>query len=59
MHSLKIENRKLVQKAIGDHEWERKQTGLEELCELEYWERLWVVQEHLLAKDVKIWCGAD
>ena len=59
MHSLKIENRKLVQKAIGDHEWERKQTGLKELCKLEYWERLWVVQEHLLAKDVKIWCGAD
>ena len=39
MHSLKIdENLKLVWKAIDDHEWERKQTGLEELCELEYWE---------------------
>lgn len=60
MHSLKIDGkRKLDWKAIDDHEWGCKQTGLEELCEIEYWERLWVVQEYLLAKDVRIWCGAD
>ncbi|CAN9172511.1 unnamed protein product [Alternaria alternata] len=60
MHSLKVdENHKLVWKAMDDHEWERKRLGLEELCKFEYWERLWVVQEYILAKDVKICCGAD
>ncbi|RYN19622.1 hypothetical protein AA0112_g11032 [Alternaria arborescens] len=60
MHSLKIdENLKLVWKAIDDHEWEHKRLGLEELCKIEYWERLWVVQEYLLAKGVDMWCGTD
>ena len=49
----------MVWKAIDDHEWERKRLGLEELCKIEYWERLWVVQEYLLAKSVDIWCGTD
>ncbi|CAN9437039.1 unnamed protein product [Alternaria alternata] len=60
MHSLKIdENPKLVWETIDDHEWARKRLGLEELCGIEYWERLWVVQEYLLAKSVDMWCGTD
>jgi hypothetical protein len=30
------------------------QYGLEELCGKGYWERLWVVQEYLLASHLKI-----
>jgi hypothetical protein len=60
MHSLKIdENLKLVWKAMDDHEWILKGLGLEELCKIEYWGRLWVVQEYLLAKSVDMWCGTD
>lgn len=60
MHSLKIDEKgKLGWKVINDREWGRRRSGLEDLFRLEYWERLWVVQEYLLAKGVDIWCGTD
>lgn len=61
MYGLEVdEYHKLAWKEdIDSFEKERMQLGLECLCRFEYWERLWVVQEYLLAKDVKIWCGAD
>ncbi|KAB2103886.1 hypothetical protein AG0111_0g7873 [Alternaria gaisen] len=74
IQSLKIdENLRFVWKAIDDHGWVGKRSwwvgkrswsvgkrsGLEELCKIDYWERLWVVQEYLLAKSVDMWCGTD
>jgi hypothetical protein len=61
MYGLEVdEYHKLAWKTdIDSLERERMQFGLEHLCRFEYWERLWVVQEYLLAKDVKIWFGAD
>ncbi|CAI9633393.1 unnamed protein product [Alternaria burnsii] len=61
MHGLEVdENYRLAWKTeIDSFEKERMQSDLEYLCRFEYWERLWVVQEYLLAKDVIIWCGAD
>ncbi|KAH8634294.1 hypothetical protein IG631_09694 [Alternaria alternata] len=61
MYGLEVdENYRLAWKTeIDSFEKERMQSGLEYLCRFEYRERLWVVQEYLLAKDVKIWCGAD
>ena len=60
MHSLEIdENLKLVWKDMDDHWWVRRESGLAQLCKIEYWERLWVVQEYLLAKSVDMWCGTD
>jgi hypothetical protein len=31
--------------------------GVKDLKNLEYWRRLWVLQEYLLAKELEIWCG--
>lgn len=60
MHSLKIdENLKLIWKDMDDHCWVQREIGLAQLCKIEYWERLWVVQEYLLAKSVDMWCGTD
>ncbi|RYN42939.1 hypothetical protein AA0119_g11215 [Alternaria tenuissima] len=61
MHGLEVdEYHKLVWATeIEPDEKKRMQSGLEDLCRVEYWERLWVVQEYLLAKRVKIWCGAE
>ena len=35
----------------------RKAKAILGLCEKEYWRRIWIVQEVLLAKEVKILCG--
>jgi len=35
----------------------RKAKAIFALCEKEYWRRIWIVQEVLLAKEVKILCG--
>jgi len=35
----------------------RKAKAILRLCEKEYWRRIWIVQEVLLAKEVKILCG--
>ncbi|CAN9440695.1 unnamed protein product [Alternaria alternata] len=61
MHDLDVdENHRLVWKTESNRcSWATMCWGLESLCSIEYWSRLWVVQEYLLAKDVKIWCGAD
>jgi hypothetical protein len=32
--------------------------GIEELKTLEYWHRLWILQEFLLAARIEIWCGS-
>jgi hypothetical protein len=32
--------------------------GIEELKALEYWHRLWILQEFLLAGRIEIWCGS-
>jgi hypothetical protein len=37
-----------------DHEIDR---GIEELEALEYWQRLWILQEYILATRIEIWCG--
>jgi hypothetical protein len=42
---------------VDDKKKTRMQIGIEELCEKDYWERLWVVQEFLLAKKLQLWCG--
>jgi hypothetical protein len=61
MHGLEVdEYHKLVWATeIEPDEKKRMQSGLEDLCRVEYWERLWVVQEYLLAKSVDMWCGTD
>lgn len=61
MHGLTVdEYYKLAwETEMDDQEMRVIQSGLEELCGMEYWERLWVVQEYLLARNVDIWCGMD
>jgi hypothetical protein len=29
------------------------------LCSIDYWSRLWIVQEYVLAQRLKIWCGSE
>ena len=39
--------------------WSGKQMiALERLCSVSYWERLWVVQEIVLAKSIVVYCGS-
>lgn len=33
--------------------------ALKDLCEREYWSRLWIVQEVILASDLRVYCGVD
>ena len=40
-------------------DWEEDWQGLLKLCLREYWSRVWIVQEVLLARDINIYCGND
>jgi hypothetical protein len=44
---------------VDQEEKQELQHGLEQLREKEYWQRLRVVQEYLLATVVNIWCGVE
>jgi hypothetical protein len=59
MHGLTVDERyELVWETdIDDQEKRVMLYGMEELCAKDYWERLWVVQEYLLAWKVEVWCG--
>jgi hypothetical protein len=59
MYGLTVDERyELVwETEVDDQERRMMLYGMEELCSKDYWERLWVVQEYLLAWEVEVWCG--
>jgi hypothetical protein len=39
--------------------FKKKWDAIKQLCEMQYWRQLWIIQEVVLASQVTFWCGKD
>jgi hypothetical protein len=59
MHCLTVDEDYRLHWYLSHTEWLQAEDSFEELCNKDYWQRLWVVQEYLLARNIVIWCGQE
>jgi hypothetical protein len=59
MHCLTADENYRLHWHLSHTEWLQAEDSFEELCNKDYWQRLWVVQEYLLARNIVIWCGQE